>query len=95
MDLNRRLRGDLHEAMSACDVEVMHRVPGEVTIVHDRRRGLDIESKTEAALFSVAARLQADLHYALANRGFVEECCGVAAGVDHASSYVVKQALNG
>ena len=81
--------------MFSCDVEVMHRVSHEIAVLHDVRRGIDVEREAETALFSVAARLQAHFHHAFAHRGFVAECRGVADGIDHSILFELTQALRG
>ncbi len=83
LNVNRRLRRDLHLRMAAGDVEVMDRVSHEIVVLHDVGSGVDVESEVKAALISVAARLEANLHDALADCGLVAEGRGVTDGVDH------------
>lgn len=82
LDFYRRLRGDLHQLVCSGDVEMMDRVPAEVAVLHDIGRRRDVEREIEAALFSVAARLQTDFHHAFPDGGLVAKRRGVADGID-------------
>jgi hypothetical protein len=56
----------------------MYDIPNEISILHDRGRGLYAQVEAEAPLVAFAARLHADFHDALAHSGCVTEFGDVA-----------------
>jgi len=86
LHFDHRLRGELNLSMAPSYIEVVHDVTSEITVLHDVRRRVHIEMEAEAALHSLAARLHAHLHHALADRGLVMECGGMTDRVNQGST---------
>ena len=83
LQLYRRLCRDFHKIVAGGNIEMMNCVPREIAVLHDVRRGIDVEREAEAALVAVAARLQANFHHTLADGWFIAEGRSVTDGVDH------------
>ena len=83
LDLNRRLGGDSDFRVGSRNVEVMHRVSGEIAVLRDIGRRVHVEMEAEAALSCFAPRLHAHFHHALAHCRSVAKNRRMSNGIDH------------
>ena len=83
LDFDGGAGDDFDLGMFTGNIEMMDGVAHEIAVLHDVGGGGDFEFEGEAVLRAVTARLEADLHDALADGGLVGECSGVEDGVDH------------